>query len=63
LIFQLLLEVLYSIIMYGPYQHDTSVIDTDTVSITCLIVLTFIRFQAFAALVVETFSLLGCYLV
>jgi len=62
-IFQLLLEVLYSVIMYGPYQHDTSVIDTNAVSITCLIILTFVRFQASPALVVEAVSLLECYLV
>jgi len=49
--------------MYGPYQHDTSVIDTNAVSVTCLIILTFIRFQASAALVVQAFSHLGCYLV
>jgi len=55
--------VLYSVIMYGPYQRDTSVIDTNAVSVTCLIILTFIRFQASVVLVVEAFSHLGCCLV
>jgi hypothetical protein len=45
--------VLYSFIMYGPYKDDTSVIDTNTVSITHLIVLTFVRFQISASFVVE----------
>ena len=39
--------------MYGPYKDDTSVIDTNTVSITHLIVLTFVRFQVSASFVVE----------